>query len=122
VEHQKEKWQRRTRRAFRVRKRLKGTTERPRLTIRRTLKHIYCQIIDDSQGKTLVSASTREQSLRTESNSGGNCDAATAVGKAVAERAKAAGVSALCLDRGSAKYHGRIAALADAIREAGLQL
>lgn len=122
MDHQKEKWQRRTRRAFRVRKRLKGTPERPRLSIRRTLKHIYCQIIDDTQGRTLASASTREQSLRTEMKSGGNCDAAATVGKAIAERAKAAGVSSLCLDRGSTKYHGRVAALADAVREAGLQL
>ena len=120
MDHQKAKNQRRRNRAFRVRKRIQGTAERPRLTIRRSLKHIYCQVIDDATGKTIASASTMEKDLR--GNSGGNCDAATAVGKAIAERVQAAGVKAMCLDRGSCKYHGRVAALTDAVREQGINV
>lgn len=120
MDHQKAKHQRRRKRTFRVRKRISGTAERPRLTIQRSLKHIYCQAIDDVAGKTLASASTVESDLR--GKAGGNCDAASAVGKAIAERLQAAGVKSLCLDRGSCKYHGRVAALADAVREQGIQL
>ena len=118
MDHQKAKGGRRIRRAFRVRKKLKGTSERPRLSVQRSLKHIYCQVIDDSQGKTVASASTVEKDFG--SKWGGNCDAATEVGKTLAERVKAAGVGAVCVDRGSSKYQGRIAALADALREAGI--
>lgn len=114
--------QQRIRRRFRVRKRLRGTNERPRLTINRTLKHIYCQVIDDFEGKTIVSASTAEKDLRGEIKNGSNCDAAKVVGKAVAERALAAGIKSVCIDRGSAKYLGRVAALTDAVREAGVSV
>ena len=79
-------------------------------------------MIDDSQGKTLISASSRERELRSQIKYGGNCQAAVVVGKAIADRAKAAGIGALCLDRGACKYHGRIAALAGALREAGIQV
>lgn len=112
----------RQRRRFRVRKRLQGTPERPRLAVKRTHKHVYCQLIDDSTGKTIASASSRDKELRGQVTNGGNIDAAVAVGKAVAERAAAAGVKSMCFDRGSYKYHGRVAALADAVREAGIAL
>lgn len=112
----------RQRRRFRVRKRLRGDAECPRMTISRTAKHIGCQLIDDFARKTLVSVSTRDKDLRESISYGGNKDAATAIGKAIAERALAAGVKAVRLDRGHGKYHGRIAALADAAREAGLTL
>ena len=111
----------RTRRQQRVRKPLRGTSERPRLSVRRSHKHIYAQVIDDSSGRTLAAASTVESQLKTTISFGGNKDAATAIGKTVAERAKAAGVSQVCFDRGPCRYHGRVAALADAAREAGLE-
>ncbi len=110
----------RQRRAWRVRKAVLGTAERPRLCVQRTLKHVGAQLIDDEAGKTLVSASTRDKSVRDQVKSGDNCEAAAAVGKILAERAKSAGISKACFDRGSCKYHGRIAALADAAREGGL--
>ncbi|NBP88667.1 MAG: 50S ribosomal protein L18 [Planctomycetia bacterium] len=111
----------RIRRQRRVRKPLRGTPERPRLSVRRSHKHIYAQIIDDTSGRTLAAASTVEPQLKTTVSFGGNKDAATAIGKTVAERAKAAGVSQVCFDRGPCRYHGRVAALADAAREAGLE-
>jgi len=111
----------RLRRQHRVRKPLKGTAARPRLSVRRTLKHIYAQVIDDAAGRTLAAASTVESQLKAGLASGSNKDAATAIGKAVAERAKAAGVSQVCFDRGPCRYHGRVAALAEAAREAGLE-
>lgn len=111
----------RIRRQRRVRKPLRGTNERPRLSVRRSHKHIYAQVIDDSSGRTLAAASTVEAQLKTSVSFGGNKDAATAIGKTVAERAKAAGVSRVCFDRGPCRYHGRVAALADAAREAGLE-
>ena len=110
----------RQRRRFRVRKTLRGTGDRPRLCIYRSHKNIACQIIDDAARKTLVAASTRDKSLREAIRYGGNKDAAKAVGKAVAERALAVGIKAVRFDRGHCKYHGRLAALADAAREAGL--
>ncbi len=112
----------RIRRKNHVRNKLRGTAERPRLSIFRSHKHVYCQVIDDIAGKTLAAASTRDKDLAGEVKYGGNKDAATAIGKAVAERALAAGVKKVRLDRGSSKYHGRVAALADAAREAGLVL
>ncbi len=112
----------RRRRRFRVRKRLKGNSERPRLSVKRTHKHVYCQVIDDESGKTLVAASTLDKDLRGEITNGGNKDAAMAVGKAVAAKAAAAGIKAVCFDRGQYKYHGRVAAIADAVREAGIAL
>ena len=110
------------RRRFRIRKKVQGTPDRPRLCVYRSHKNLGCQIIDDASGKTLVSASTRDKDLRDQFKYGGNCEAATALGKIIAERALAAGVKAVRLDRGHAQYHGRVAALADAAREGGLSL
>ena len=108
----------RLRRQVRGRKRITGTTERPRLVITRTAKHITAQVVDDSVGKTLVSASTMEQDLR--STDGDKSAKAKRVGELVAERAKAAGVEGVVFDRAGNKYHGRVAALADGAREGGL--
>lgn len=118
MNHRRHLDQQRSRRAFRVRKRARGTTDRPRLSVFRSLQHIYAQVIDDTTGQTLAAASTAEASLR--EGYGGNCDAAQKIGKLVAERALAAGVKQVCFDRGSSKYHGRVSALATAAREAGL--
>lgn len=101
----------------RIRKKLAGTAERPRLAVFRSIKHIYVQVIDDRAGKTLVSASSAEKGAA----DGGNIAGATAVGKLVAERAKEKGISSVVFDRGGFLYHGRVKALADAAREAGLQ-
>ena len=108
-----------TRRHFRVRKRVTGSTARPRLVVTRSARHIYAQVVDDTEGHTLASASTLDPSLR--SAEGTKSSAATAVGTLIAERARAAGVEAVVFDRGGRKYHGRIAALADGAREAGLR-
>jgi large subunit ribosomal protein L18 len=112
----------RQRRRFRVRKNIRGTGARPRLSVYRSNKNIACQIINDEDRKTLVAISTRDKGLREQVSYGGNKEAATVVGRMLAERALAAGIRAVCFDRGHYKYHGRIAALADAAREAGLQL
>lgn len=112
---------RRVRRQLRVRKRLTGTPARPRLAVFRSSKHIYAQVIDDTAGKTLASASTVEPRIKGEHPYGGNKSAATIVGRLVAERARQAGIDKVCFDRRSYKYHGRIQALAEAAREAGLQ-
>lgn len=104
----------RKRRHERVRKRVAGSTERPRLCVYRSLNHIYAQVIDDLAGHTLASASSLGE------KGAGNIDGATAVGKAIAEKAKAAGVTQVVFDRGGYLYHGRIKALADAAREGGL--
>jgi len=111
----------RTRRKFRVRKRTRGTAERPRLCVIRTLRNIAVQLIDDESGKTLAAASTQDKQLSGSVKYGGNADAAVAVGKAIAEKAAAAGYKTVCFDRGPYKYHGRVAALANAAREAGLE-
>ena len=108
-------------RHYRLRRRLEGTTERPRLAVYRSGKHIYAQIIDDVRAVTLASASSNDKDLRGDIKSGANLDAAERVGQAVAERAKKAGVTADVFDRGGFLYHGRIKALADAAREAGLE-
>ena len=121
MNHERSIRKQRERRKFRVRAPLKGTAERPRLTVNRTLKHFYCQVIDDSTGRTLAAASTTEKDLRSQLNGRGNCDASVAIGKVLGERAKAAGVTSVCFDRGSFKYHGRVAAFAEAVREAGIQ-
>jgi large subunit ribosomal protein L18 len=105
----------------RVRTKVSGTTERPRLCVYRSLGHIYAQVIDDRSGKTLVSASSVDGETKKNLKGGGNIAAAKVIGKAVAERAKAAGVQKVVFDRGGYKYHGRVKALADAAREAGLQ-
>ena len=112
---------RRVRRQRRVRKKLTGTPERPRLCIFRSSKHIYAQVINDANGTTLASASSLDPEIKGQAAYGGNKAAATLVGKAVAERAKKAGIDKICFDRRSYKYHGRVQALADAAREAGLQ-
>ncbi|HEX9357419.1 MAG TPA: 50S ribosomal protein L18 [Streptosporangiaceae bacterium] len=110
----------RTRRHTRVRRKVMGSAERPRLTVTRSARHTSVQLIDDSAGRTLVSASTLEEALR---GAGGDKTAkARQVGTLLAERARAAGVSAAVFDRSGWAYHGRIAALADAVREGGLDL
>ena len=111
----------RERRAFRVRNRVRGTAERPRMCVNRTLKHISVQLIDDFAGKTIVSATTLDKALRATFKSGGNCEAATKLGKIFAEKAIATGVKQVAFDRGHCRYHGRVAALADAARAAGLE-
>jgi large subunit ribosomal protein L18 len=105
----------------RVRTKLSGTPERPRLCVYRSLDHIYTQVIDDRSGKTLVSASSLDAETKKNLKGGGNVAAAKVIGKTIAERAKAAGVTKVVFDRGGYKYHGRVKALADAAREAGLQ-
>jgi len=102
----------------RIRRKVKGDTERPRLAIYRSLNHIYAQVIDDRKGQTLVSASTTEKDLR--SGSGGNLEAARRIGQTIAERALAKGIESVVFDRGGYLYHGRIKALTDAARAAGL--
>ena len=103
----------------RIRKKMQGTAERPRLNVYRSLNHIYVQVIDDLHGKTLVSASTAE-GKKEDRRTGGNVASAKEVGKTIAERAKAKGVTKVVFDRGGYIYHGRVKALADAAREAGL--
>ena len=110
----------RQRRRHHSRSKCRGTQERPRLSVFRSHKHIACQVIDDVTRKTIVSASTRDSDLATSISYGGNKDAAMLIGKAVAEKAIAAGVTKVRFDRGDYQYHGRVAALADAAREAGL--
>jgi large subunit ribosomal protein L18 len=120
VNHEKAILKQRRRRGLRVRKRVRGTTGRPRLTVFRSHKHVYAQVIDDTSGRTLAAASTLDKDLRSGVKYGGNKDAATAIGTAIAERALAAGVKHVAFDRGPSQYHGRVAALAAAAREAGL--
>lgn len=108
----------RVKRHGRVRKNISGTAERPRLNVFRSSKHIYAQVIDDVKGVTLASASTMDKDFE---GYGGNVDAAKAVGLKIAEKAKAAGISAVVFDRGGYIYHGRVAALAEGAREGGLE-
>ncbi|CAM3614655.1 50S ribosomal protein L18 [Occultella aeris] len=110
----------RSRRHLRVRKRVTGTAERPRLVVNRSARHMVAQLVDDTTGTTLVSASTLEADLR--SADGAKTDKARKVGELVAERAKAKGVDAVVFDRGGNKYHGRVAAVAEGAREGGLSL
>ncbi|MFH1616523.1 MAG: 50S ribosomal protein L18 [Planctomycetota bacterium] len=111
----------RMRRKLHVRKRIFGTGERPRLSVFRSNRHIYAQIIDDGAGCTLASASTRSKVLADElRGKGGNKAAAEAVGAAIAKQAMQVGINAVCLDRGRCKYHGRVKALADSARKSGL--
>lgn len=109
--------QRRTRRKVGIRKRVSGDTSRPRLTVFRSAKHIYAQIIDDTQGKTLVAANSLSEKVE----AGGNKDGAKAVGAALAKKAVAAGITLVAFDRNGYKYHGRVQALADGARENGLK-
>jgi large subunit ribosomal protein L18 len=110
----------RIRRHIRVRKNISGTTARPRLVVNRSAKHIFVQIVDDTIGRTLASASTLDPTIR--AAEGDKTAKAKLVGALVAERAKAAGITAVVFDRGGFQYHGRVAALADSAREAGLTL
>ena len=103
---------------MRIRRKLRGTSERPRLAVFRSVAHIYVQVIDDAEGKTLVSASSVDKGGKTK---GGNVAAAKAIGKLVADRAKEKGIKRVVFDRGGYQYHGRVKALADAARAAGLE-
>ncbi len=109
------------RRKHHIRKNVFGSSERPRLSVYRSAKHIYAQLIDDHAGKTLASVATTADDVRGDLKTGANVAAARKVGTAIAERAKAAGITKVAFDRGGRRYHGRIKALADAAREGGLQ-
>ena len=119
MDAQKRKVRRAKRRSNHVRLKVRGTPERPRLTVFRSCKHIYAQVIDDLNGVTLASAGTLGKGVSLEKT--GNAEAAAAIGKQLAERAKEKGVTKVAFDRGSYKYHGRVKALADAAREGGLE-
>ena len=121
MRHERQILRQRNRRGIRVRNRIKRDALRPRLAIFRSHKNVYAQIIDDADGKTLAAASTVDGQIREQVRYGGNKAAAAAVGKAIAQRAIEAGVREVVFDRREYKYHGRVAALADAAREAGLQ-
>ncbi|HZP38524.1 MAG TPA: 50S ribosomal protein L18 [Methylomirabilota bacterium] len=107
-------------RHLRIRARVIGTAERPRLAVFRSLNHIYAQVIDDTTGRTLVAVDSRAADFRSRAKAGGNVAAAKIVGELLAQRAKAAGISKVVFDRGGYQYHGRVKALADAARAAGL--
>ena len=111
----------RARRHRRVRKRVQGTAQRPRLCVFRSTRHVYAQLIDDDTGRTLAAAGSHERDLLPEGSSRANTAAAAAVGKAIGERAKAAGIGRVVFDRGGYLYHGRVRAVAEAAREAGLE-
>ena len=117
----KSRMERHLKKHVRVRTKVSGTTDRPRLCVFRSLKHIYAQVIDDSNGQTIVSASTVDKELREAVAKGSNIDAATKVGQLVAQRALAKGVAQVVFDRGGYIYHGRVKNLAEAAREAGLK-
>jgi large subunit ribosomal protein L18 len=117
----RDKTKRLQRRKLSIRSRIGGTAERPRLSVYRSDKHIYAQVIDDAAGRTIAAAASTNQQVRGEQKNGGNVAVAKLVGKAIAERAKAAGVTLVAFDRGGRKYHGRVKALADAAREGGLK-
>ncbi|HAN97777.1 MAG TPA: 50S ribosomal protein L18 [Planctomycetaceae bacterium] len=112
---------RRTRRRYRVRNVLRGNLNRPRLSVFRSHKHIYAQIVDDEKGVTLASASTRDKGIAGEVGYGGNVEAAKKIGQLLAERALAAGIKQVQFDRGHYRYHGRVAELAEAARAGGLE-
>lgn len=118
---EKAKQQLRQRRQWRVRRRFHGSDDRPRLAVFRSLKHVYAQLINDDDGRTLAAASTVEPELRKQLERGCNKAAASLVGKVLAERAVAKGVKKVCFDRRHYRYHGRVAALAEAAREGGLE-
>ncbi|BFT75818.1 MULTISPECIES: 50S ribosomal protein L18 [Paenibacillus] len=111
----------RLKRHLRVRKKIEGTTARPRLNIFRSSKHMYAQLIDDTTGVTIAAASTQDKDLKSDIGNGGNVEAARKVGALIAARAKEKGVNQVVFDRGGYLYHGRVQALADAAREAGLE-
>lgn len=120
IKRGKSKTAARIRRQVRGRKKLQGTTERPRMVISRSSRHVFVQVVDDTVGKTLVSASTMEADLR--AHDGDKTAKCKKVGELVAERAKAAGIDSVVFDRGGNRYHGRVAAIADGAREGGLHL
>lgn len=105
----------------RLRKKIKGTSVKPRLAVHRSLKNIFCSIIDDTAGKTLLTVSTLDKEMKKQVKYGGNIKAAIGLGGLLAQRAKAKGISKVCFDRGGYIYHGRIKALADAARKEGLE-
>lgn len=111
----------RQKRHLRVRKKIQGTQARPRLNIFRSSKHMYAQLIDDVNGVTIAAASTQDKELKAQIENGGNAEAAQKVGALVAQRAKEKGIDKVVFDRGGYLYHGRVQALADAAREAGLE-
>lgn len=113
--------QSRAKRHRRLRRKLEGSSERPRLLMRRTLHHIYATVVDDAKGHTIVAASTREKDLADGLDSMTNLAAAEKIGAAIAAKAKQAGITQVVFDRGGLKYHGRVKALADAARQAGLE-
>ena len=121
MDHQKAKRRQQLRRRRHVRRNITGTAERPRLTVFRSSKHIYAQLIDDLSGATLAAASSAAEDVRKGTAYGGNIKAAAVVGKKLAEAAKAKGIQAAAFDRGHYRYHGRVKALADAAREGGLK-
>jgi large subunit ribosomal protein L18 len=121
MDHQKAKHRQQLRRRNHVRRKIVGTAERPRLSVFRSSKHIYAQLIDDLNGVTLATASSTAPGVRTALPYGGNIKAAAVVGKELAETAKTKGISKAAFDRGHYRYHGRVKALADAAREGGLQ-
>lgn len=121
MDHHKAKRKQQLRRRMHVRRKIRGTAERPRLSVFRSSKHIYAQLIDDLAGVTLASASTLTSAIKKEVPYGGNLKAAVVVGKQLAAAAKARGIVKVAFDRGHYRYHGRIKALADAAREGGLQ-
>jgi large subunit ribosomal protein L18 len=120
MNHEKAIGSQRERRRFRVRKRIRGSAARPRLSVFRSHKHLYVQVIDDEAGRTLAAASTSDKDLKGDLRYGGNKTAAQAVGTAIAQRTLAAGIKQVAFDRGSCQYHGRVAALAEAARAGGL--
>ena len=113
--------ERRRRVHYRIRKHVNGTAEKPRMVVFRSNKQIYVQVIDDQQGKTLCAASSLDKALAADCKGKNGIEAAAVVGKAIAERAKEKGISAICFDRGGYLYHGRVKSLADAAREGGLE-
>jgi large subunit ribosomal protein L18 len=121
MDHQKAKRRQQLRRRRHVRRKVRGTAERPRLTIFRSNKHMYAQLIDDDAGVTLAAASSAAIKVSDKASYGGNVKGAVTVGKKIAEEAKAKGITKAAFDRGHYKYHGRVKALADAAREGGLQ-
>jgi large subunit ribosomal protein L18 len=120
MDAQKIKHRRQERRRKHVRRKVQGTAERPRLTVFRSSKHIYAQLVDDLSGVTLAAASSAGKEIKAKLPYGGNVNAAKAVGQMIAQKAKEKGISLAAFDRGHYRYHGRIKALADAAREAGL--
>jgi large subunit ribosomal protein L18 len=120
MELQKEKWRKRHVRHLRVRQRVFGTKERPRLSVYRSLKHIYCQLIDDTQGRTLAAVSTLASDIKEKASYGGNKKAAELVGQKIAEEAKKLGINQVVFDKGGYKFHGRVKVLAEAVRKAKL--